>query len=145
MTGLTVTGAVRAPGTTVSIADLDSHAQGPMQVHYVTRTCDRVDQVHGVVVHELLSDIGLAVREEPKMDHLMFLVLVSGQDGYRVVLSWAELDPEFGACSAVLATRYNGCLLPRPTLVMPRDCRGSRYVRLVDRIHVMRAAKSLAL
>jgi hypothetical protein len=139
MTGLTVTGAVRAPGTTVSTSDLDSHAQGPMRVHYVTRTCDRVDQVHGVVVHDLLSTIGLAVRDEPKMDHLLFFVLVSGQDGYQVGLSWAELDPEFGACSAVLATRYNGCRLPRPTLVMPRDGRGSRYVRLVTRIHVLRA------
>jgi hypothetical protein len=137
MTGLMVTGAVRAPGRTVSVSDLDSHAHGPMQVHYVTRKCDRVDQVHDV-----LSDIGLAVRAEPEMDHLMFLVLVTGQDGYQVVLSWAELDPEFGACSAVLATRYNGCLLPLPTLVMPRDGRGSRYVRLVDRLHVMRVGAS---
>ena len=139
MTGLTVTGAVRAPGTTVSVSDLDSHARGPMQVHYVTKTCDRMDQVHGVEVHNLLSGIGLAVHDEPKMDCLMFLVLVSGQDGYQVVLSWAELDPEFGACSAVLATRYNGCLLASPTLVMPRDGRGSRYVRLVSRLHVIRA------
>ncbi|MBP2326205.1 hypothetical protein JOF56_006590 [Kibdelosporangium banguiense] len=139
MAGLTVTGAVQAPGTTVSIMDLDADAQGPMHVHYVTRSCDRMDQVHGVVVHSLLSRIGLAVRDEPKMDHLMFLVLVSGEDGYQVVLSWAELDPEFGACSAVLATRYNGCRLELPTLVMPRDGRGSRYVRLVSRLHVMRA------
>lgn len=139
MAGLTVTGAVRAPGTTVSITALDADAQGPMRVHYVTRSCDRVDQVHGVVVHSLLTRIGLALRDEPKMDHLLFMVLVTGQDGYRVVLSWAELDPEFGACSAVLATRYNGDRLELPTLVMPRDGRGSRYVRQVARLHVMRA------
>ncbi|MCE7004479.1 molybdopterin-binding protein [Kibdelosporangium philippinense] len=139
MAGLTVTGAVRAPGTSVSIEDLDCAAQGPMQVHYVTRSCDRMDRVHGVEMHSLLSGIGLDVRNEAKMDHLMFMVRVSGQDGYQVVLSWAELDPEFGACSAVLATRYNGDRLPLPTLVMPRDGRGSRYVRMVSRLHVMRA------
>ena len=55
-----------------------------------------------------------------------------------MLLSWAELDPEFGACGALLAARYNDELLPRPTLVMPRDGRGSRYVRLVDRLHVLR-------
>ncbi|MFD1049341.1 molybdopterin-binding protein [Kibdelosporangium lantanae] len=139
MTGLTVTGAVRAPGTTVSTTDLDHNARGPLAVHYVTRKCDRVDEVHGVEVHEVIANIGLAVQDSPKMDHLTFFVVVTGQDGYRVGLSWAELDPEFGACSAVLATRYNGSLLPLPTLVMPRDFRGSRYVRLVHHIHVMRA------
>ncbi|MEV0703281.1 molybdopterin-binding protein [Saccharopolyspora sp. NPDC050389] len=133
-----MTGAVRSPGTVLSTAELNSSAQGPVHVHYATNRCRRLDAVHGVLLHNLLTDIGLALHEAPKMDQLTFVVLAHGEDGYEVLLSWAELDPEFGSCGALLATRYNNELLPRPTLVMPRDGRGSRYVRLVNRLHVLR-------
>jgi hypothetical protein len=97
-----------------------------------------MDTVHGVTVHELLSGIGLRLRADQKMDQLMFVILVRGQDGYQVVLSWGEVDPEFGGCAALLATRYNDVLLSRPTLVLPRDDRGSRYVRMVSELQVVR-------
>ncbi len=122
----------------MSTGELNSRAHGPVRVHYVTTKCDQFDAVHGVELHDVLSGIGLAVRDVSKMDHLRFAVLAHGQDGYQVVLSWAELDPEFGACAALLATRYNDRLLSRPTLVLPEDGRGGRYVRLVDRLHVIR-------
>ncbi|HEX7301969.1 hypothetical protein [Lentzea sp.] len=72
------------------------------------------------------------------MDKLSFVVAATSQDGFRVVLSWAEVDPEFGSCSALLATRYNGRRLTRPTLVTPRDARSSRYVRDVACIEISR-------
>lgn len=132
-----VTGAVLAPDTAVSTADLDRRAAEPCRVHYVTRRCDQVDEVRGVALYDVLSAIGLRSREGRKMDHLTFVVLARGQDGYQVVLSWGEVDPEFGACGALLATRYNRALLPRPTLVLPNDGRGSRYVRLLRELRVL--------
>jgi hypothetical protein len=72
------------------------------------------------------------------MDQLMFVILARGQDGYQVVLSWGEIDPEFGGCAALLATRYNDVRLPRPTLVLPCDDRGSRHVRMVTELRVLR-------
>ncbi|MEC3981470.1 molybdopterin-binding protein [Amycolatopsis sp. H20-H5] len=132
-----VTGAVRRPGTVVSTAELDRRARGPERVHYVTRACDRFDEVHGIPLHDLLSDIGLLLREGRKMDQLNLAVLARGQDGYQVTLSWGEVDVEFGACAALLATRYNNVPLPRPTLVLPRDTRGSRYVRLLSELRVV--------
>jgi hypothetical protein len=131
-----VTGTVLTPGTVVSTSDLDRRAQGPGWVRYRTRSCDQTDEVHGVTVHDLLSGIGLALREERKMDHLNVVVIARGEDGYQVTLSWGEVDPEFGACAALLATRYNGVVLRRPTLVLPHDTRGSRYVRLLSELRV---------
>jgi hypothetical protein len=133
-----VTGVVNDPGTAIVTADLDHRAHGPTTVRYVTRTCDRLDTVHGVPVHELIAGIGLRLRVDQKMDQLMFVILARGQDGYQVVLSWGEVDPEFGGCAALLATRYNDVLLPRPTLVLPRDDRGSRYVRMISELRVLR-------
>lgn len=63
------------------------------------------------------------------MGRLNIIVVARSADGYQVVLSLAETDPEFGACAALLATRYNGQVLTPPTLVMPHDDRASRYVR----------------
>ncbi|WP_189153208.1 hypothetical protein [Lentzea pudingi] len=84
------------------------------------------------------ADAALRTSSGNKMDKLSFVVVASSADGYRVLLSWAEVDPEFGACSAPLATRYNGRPLVRPTLVTPRDGRASRYVRDVARLEIAR-------
>jgi hypothetical protein len=138
-----VTGAVRVPGTVVSTAELDRRARGPERVHYVTRSCDRMDEVQGVSLHDLLSGIGLALRDGHKMDHLNVVVLARSQDGYQVTLSWGEVDEEFGACAALLATRYNDVVLRRPTLVLPHDTRGSRYVRLLSELRVLHLGEVL--
>jgi hypothetical protein len=68
------------------------------------------------------------------MASLTVVVLAVAEDGFQVALSLAELYPEFGACAALPATRYNGELLARPTLVMPSDQRASRYVRGLARL-----------
>jgi hypothetical protein len=70
------------------------------------------------------------------MASLTVVVLAVAEDGFQVALSLAELYPEFGACAALPATRYNGELLARPTLVMPSDQRASRYVRGLARLRL---------
>ncbi|USX54587.1 molybdopterin-binding protein [Lentzea sp. HUAS12] len=117
---------------------LDAHARDPVNVQYRTTRVREVHQVQGVPLHDVLGRVGLRTSEGSKMDELSFVVVASSADGYRVLLSWAEVDPEFGACSALLATRYNGRLLTRPTLVTPRDGRASRYVRDVARLEITR-------
>jgi hypothetical protein len=76
------------------------------------------------------------------MDHLRLAVLAEGADGYGVLLSYAELHPEFGDCGAMLATWHNGQLLTRPTLVMPADRRASRFVRQLHRLQVTNPSAS---
>ncbi|MEU5697124.1 molybdopterin-binding protein [Actinosynnema sp. NPDC020468] len=122
----------------IATPDLHAHARDPVDVRYVTNRCDEVHHVQGVPLADLLGRLDLRVEPGHKMDRLNFVVLAHSEDGYRVVLSLAEVDPEFGGCSAILATRYNGRLLTRPTLVTPRDARSSRYVRGVCLLRVTR-------
>jgi hypothetical protein len=124
----------------ITTADLHAHAREPVDVTYVTTRYREVHHVQGVPLHDVLARVELRLDERCKMDHLNFVVLAFSEDGYRVVLSWAEIDPEFGACAALLATRYNGRLLSRPTLVTPRDGRASRFVRGVCRLQLARIA-----
>ena len=113
----------------IETADLHAHAREPVDVQYVTTRCREVHHVQGVPLHEVLQRTGPHLREDHKMDHPNFVVLAQSEDGYRVLLSWAE----FGACSALLATRYNGELL-----TMPVDGRAGRYVRRLCRLHLVR-------
>ncbi|MFF5100579.1 MULTISPECIES: molybdopterin-binding protein [Actinosynnema] len=119
-------------------ADLHAHAREPFNVRYSTERAREVHHVQGVPLCELLARVELREAAGGKVDRLNFVVSVRSADGYGVVLSWAEFDPEFGACAALLATRYNGRLLDLPTLVLPGDARSSRYVRDVCVLTVSR-------
>jgi hypothetical protein len=122
----------------IATPDLHAHAGLPVDVHYVTTRCREVHHVQGVPLHQVLRRASLLLAEGSKMDHLNFAVLARSEDGFQALLSWAEVDPEFGGCAALLATRYNGVVLTRPTLVVPSDGRASRYVRRVCRLHLVR-------
>lgn len=122
----------------IATGELHAHAKSPVDVHYRTTRFREVHHVQGVLLHELLARVNLRLDKRHKMDHLSFVVLAHAEDGYRALLSWGEVDPEFGACAALLATRYNGVLLTRPTLVIPRDGRASRFVRGVRTLRVAR-------
>ena len=132
-----ITGDVRAERV-IRTADLRAHAQEPLDVHYVTDHVREIHRVQGVALHKVLRTVVLRVDERCRKDHLSFAVLARSQDGYRVLLSMAEIDPAHGACSALLATSYNGRLLSLPTLVLPCDGRASRYVRDLCRLDLVR-------
>lgn len=123
----------------VDVAELDARARPPQDIQYTTRYFHDVHRVQGVPLHEVLTETGIRPDPRHKIGELNRVVLAVSEDGYQVALSWAELDPDFGACAALLATRYNDERLTRPTLVMPCDGRASRYVRRLWllRLHCM--------
>ncbi|GAB3007964.1 molybdopterin-binding protein [Amycolatopsis acidiphila] len=136
-----ITGDVVAEGV-LDTADLDARAAAEQEVRYVTRRRCEVHRVRGVPLYEVLAEIPPRLDQRHKMGQLNVVVLALSEDGFQVVLSLAEIDPEFGACAALLATRYNGAVLDRPTLVMPCDGRASRYVRGLCRLCVVTVAPS---
>lgn len=136
---LLITGDVVAERV-LDTADLDARASAEREVAYVTRRRREVHRVRGVPLYEVLAEIPPRLDERHKMGQLNVVVLALSEDGFQVVLSLAEIDPEFGACAALLATRYNGDALHRPTLVMPCDGRASRYVRGLCRLCVVTIA-----
>jgi hypothetical protein len=136
-----ITGEV-ADDRVISTAELDARAGAPEQVRYVTRSVCETHLVQGVPLHTVLAEICPRLDQRHKMGHLNVVILALSDDGYQVVLSLAEIDPEFGACAALLATRYNGVMLTRPTLVMPHDGRASRYVRRLCRLCLLNVVPS---
>ena len=120
--------------------ELDDRASASRDVDYVTRRIREVHRVRGVPLHEVLSEREPRWDRRHKMGRLNVVVVATSEDGFQVVLSLAEVDPEFGANQALLATRYNDELLRRPTLVLPGDGRASRYVRRLCRIGLLTIA-----
>jgi hypothetical protein len=56
-------------------------------------------------------------------------VLVTADDGYAVMVSLGEIDPDYGGEQAIIATECGGKPLDAPRLVMPGDKHGGRAVK----------------
>ncbi|WP_269856688.1 molybdopterin-dependent oxidoreductase [Streptomyces sp. RPT161] len=73
-----------------------------------------------------------------RKDRSRFLIAVFGGDGHRSVLSWPEIDAEFGNSPVLLATTLDGRPLDADgsQLVVPGDACGARYVSAITSIWV---------
>ncbi|MEU9130847.1 molybdopterin-dependent oxidoreductase [Kitasatospora sp. NPDC048540] len=73
-----------------------------------------------------------------RKQRLGLLLTVTGADGHRAVLSWAEIDPDFGGQQILLATSIDGAPLDRtgPQLVVPSDHCGARYISGITEVWV---------
>lgn len=67
-----------------------------------------------------------------------FLLTVSGGDGHHALMSWAEIDSDFGGAPVLLATRMDEEApdMPGTQLVVPSDRCGARYVSAVTDIWI---------
>ncbi|AUY52422.1 hypothetical protein EH183_29805 [Streptomyces sp. CB01881] len=79
---------------------------------------------------------GLRPDFSGRKQRLRFLLSVSGADGHRAVVSWAEIDPEFADRRILLATSMDGAPLDAagPQLVVPGARCGARYVSVVTAV-----------
>lgn len=92
----------------------------------------------GALLHDVLTDARPAFDLSRRKDRLRFLIAVRGADGHRTVLSWAEIDPDFGRAPVLLAVTLDGTRLDRAgsQLVLPQDRCGARYISGIEAIHV---------
>jgi DMSO/TMAO reductase YedYZ molybdopterin-dependent catalytic subunit len=69
---------------------------------------------------------------------LRYLLTVTGADGHFALLSWAEIDPDFGGQQILLATSIDGKPLDDsgPQLVVPADTCGARYISGITAVWV---------
>ena len=99
----------------------------------------------GVLVGELLKRAGAPLGGELRGDAVASYVVVSAQDGYRAVFSIAELDPGFTSNDIIVADTVDGKPLfayQGPfRIVAPRDSRGARSIRMLERIELVRLRK----
>jgi hypothetical protein len=95
----------------------------------------------GVLVAELLKRVGVPLGKALRGDAMATYVVASASDGYRVVFSLTELDPEFTGSEIMVVDRTNGQPLLADQgpirIVAPKDLAGARSMRMLERIEVV--------
>jgi DMSO/TMAO reductase YedYZ molybdopterin-dependent catalytic subunit len=97
----------------------------------------------GVKLRDILTQAGMATGNDLRGKEMADYVVVDAADGYRVVFSLAELDPDLGNTQVIVAQSVDGQPLGAKEgplrLVVPGDKRQARWVRMVTSISVIRA------
>jgi DMSO/TMAO reductase YedYZ molybdopterin-dependent catalytic subunit len=122
---------------TLSVADLRDWEQHRASVTFDCRTNGpQRHEFEGALLRDVVWDAGPGFDAERRKDRSRFLLAVSGGDGHHTVLSWAELDADFGGSPVLLATRLDGEDLDEAgcQLVVPSDRCGARYVSAVTHV-----------
>ncbi|MET8715030.1 molybdopterin-dependent oxidoreductase [[Kitasatospora] papulosa] len=135
---LALTGDVARPAR-LTVPDLLAWPQYASDVSFECATSGvRRHRFTGPLLHDVLMGAGPRFAPARRKDRLRFLIAVSGADGHHVLLSWAEIDPDFGQARVLLAVTIDGTPLDRagPQLVLPQDRCGARHVSGINTLHV---------
>ena len=135
-----VTGAVKQ-ALTLTADDLAKMPRATVRI-----TTNGMETVYeGVWLHEVLKKAGVPQGSELRGKALASYVLAEAQDGYQVVYSLGELDPEIVDNEILLADAANGKPLAgaqgRFRLVAPKDHVGARSVRMLTKLEVVQLRK----
>lgn len=137
-------GLVKTPGA-VSVADLQALPQETVTVTYESGGTPEEHTFTGVRLFAALAQVGFDIDPEARNPLLTMYVVITANDGYQVVLSGGELDPNFGDAPILLAWEQDGAALEGENgplrLVVPGDLRGGRYVHGVVSIDVRALAE----
>jgi DMSO/TMAO reductase YedYZ molybdopterin-dependent catalytic subunit len=99
----------------------------------------------GVTLLAVLQKAGVPFGKQLRGKVLSTYVLAKAMDGYQVVFTLGELDPDFGNETILLADKRDGKPLPDKQgpfrLVCPNDHEGARSVRMLQTLEVVRLAK----
>jgi DMSO/TMAO reductase YedYZ molybdopterin-dependent catalytic subunit len=101
----------------------------------------------GPLLREVVEDARPAFGGAGRKARARFLLAVSGGDGHHAVLSWAEIDADFGDVPMLLATDMDGRGLEGEgaQLVVPSDYCGARYIGAVTAVRVTEWSSMAAL
>ena len=134
-----VTGLVEIPGD-LSVADLQTL---PIETIEATVEVEGVAQTHtytGVRLWDVLARAKPLVDPNVNGDPLRKYIALTANDGYEVVISFGELDPQFGGHAYLLAWEEDGAALTGDKgpveLVTPGDKTSGRYIWGIDTIEV---------
>ena len=137
---ITVTGAVKQP-LTLTAADLAAMPRAKA----VTDNNGIQTTYEGVWLSDVLKKAGVPLGPGLRGAPLAGYILASASDGYEVVFSIGELDPDMTSGQYLLADTANGKPMFGENgafrLVIPTDKRGARSVRLLTKIEVVQLKK----
>ncbi|MFD5656115.1 molybdopterin-dependent oxidoreductase [Streptomyces hirsutus] len=135
---IVITGDLGRPAR-LTVSDLRAWRQHATQVAFECATSGiRHHHFTGPLLHDVLTDTAPAFDPVRRKDRLRFLIAVRGADGHHALLSWAEIDPDFGRAPVLLAVTLDGTALDRvgPQLVLPQDRCGARHISGIEAIRV---------
>lgn len=113
---VTLSGDLARPAR-LSVPDLLAWPQHRVRVSFDCATSGvQHHRFAGPLLHDVLGDAGPGFDPARRKDRLRFLVALTGADGHHVLLSWAEIDPDFGAAPVLLATTIDDTPLDRADL-----------------------------
>jgi DMSO/TMAO reductase YedYZ molybdopterin-dependent catalytic subunit len=137
---ISVTGAVKQP-LNLTAADLATMPRATA----VTDNNGIQTKYEGVWLSDVLKKAGVPMGSGMRGAALATYVVASASDGYQVVFSLGELDPEMTDGQILLADKANDKPLFGENgafrLVIPKDKRGARSVRLLQKIEVVQVKK----
>ena len=120
----------------ITIGELRGLPRHEVEVSFTCRRSGtRRHRFAGPLLVEVLRGAEPAFDPAERKDRLRFLISVLGRDGHHAVLSWGEIDPEFGNVAAVLGVSMDGCELDEwPHLAVPGDRCGGRHISQITHI-----------
>jgi len=137
---LTVAGDVATP-----LSFGASELKGLPRTRVVVKAEGRTVAYEGVLVGEILKRAGAPLGAELRGPAVAAYVLATAPDGYQVVFSVGELDPALTANDIIVADTADGQPLSADQgpfrIVAPKDTRGSRAIRMLQRLELVRLRK----
>lgn len=138
---LAVKGDIAAPLSLTA----DDLAKMPRQTASVPAPDGSKIVYEGVTLLSVLQRAGAPFGKQLRGKVLSTYVLAKATDGYQVMFTLGELDPDFGNETILLADKRDGKPLPDKQgpfrLVCPNDHEGARSVRMLESLEVVRLAK----
>ncbi len=109
--------------------------------HKVKDRDGKEHEFKGVALIEVLEKAGVTTGAKLRGENLAKLVLIQAADGYEVVYSLPEIDPEFTSNVVLLVTEKDGAPLPAGEgpfrIIAPQDKKQARWIREVRSIKVL--------
>jgi hypothetical protein len=134
---LEIAGAVATPQH-LTETQLKALPPTEVEVSFHTGHGDEKGKYTGALLWSLLQNAGLTDHQGNRPD-LRHAIAITGSDGYVVIVSFGEIDPDFEGKPIIVAYARDG----QPTdakdrlrLIVPGDSHGGRDVRDVVRIEV---------
>ena len=108
--------------------------------HKVKDRDGKEHEFSGVALIEILEKAGVTTGTKLRGENLAKYILIQAADGYEVVYSLPEIDPEFTDQVILLATEKDGQPLPAGEgpfrIITPNDKKQARWIREVRTIKV---------
>jgi hypothetical protein len=133
---------LKSDDTSVSFSSADFRALPHVTLTVRNGHTSANENYSGVPLPVLLARINAPMGSELRGKAMTSYVVATGSDGYSVVLSLAEVDPEFRDSQAIVAEARDGQPLGKNgpfQLIVPGDRRPARWVHNLVSITLKRA------